>query len=143
MTDLAVAQALVDQERRRFLDGMARYCVSKAETRDEAIDLLAKEIEEYVREMLNHTFYAIPKVVLAALPLPGGYWEADSDLDYRNIASLLMTSYWDVGLPKPSSSKNRRPTAGRPGPSASRAGKAPTKKAPAKKSANRAPSRRY
>ena len=140
MSNLAVAQALAN-ERRCWLDSMARHCVSKAETRDEAIDLLATAIEEYVREMLNHTYYAIPKVVFAALPLKGGYWEADPDLDYRDIASLLMISYWDVGQPKPSSSKNRRPSNGG---SASKAGKAPAKKkTPASKPATRASARRY
>ncbi len=135
MSDLAVAQAFVN-ERRQWTDSMVRYCIDKADTRDKAVDLLATQIADYVREIVNHAYYAIPWIVRAALPLPGGQWEADPDLDYRNIADLLMMPYWGFGDPKPTSSKNRRPSNGG---SASKAGKAPAKK----KTPARASARRY
>ena len=135
--DANLADAML-AERDQWLDAAMSVCIRSSRTRKEAVKQLAEAMEDYIQDSIDRLCRTTPAHILNAMD---GFCQIDPSICFECIADALIDDYWPEGSSKPvtlGTSSNRRPTAGRPGPSATRAGKAPTKKAPAKK-----PARRY
>ena len=135
--DANLADAML-AERDQWLDAAMSVCIRSSRTRREAVKHLAEAMENYLQDSIDRLCRTTPAHILNAMD---GFCQIDPSICFECIADALIDDYWPEGSSKPvtlGTSSNRRPTAGRPGPSATRTRKAPTKKAPARK-----PARRY